>query len=128
MKKESFYLIIAHGSRDEEAAQAFNEFLNRFRSKFPNRQVQGAYLEICKPSIPEALETCIKNGAKEIFVMPLMFFPGRHIKKDIPAFIEEAKAKHPEIDFHYSGPLADHPLVLDLLEEKTKVLKGQKSK
>ncbi len=116
------YLIIAHGSREEEANQAFFKFLERFQKNFPHRKVQGAFLELAKPSIPEAIETCIREGSTEIVVMPLMFFSGRHVKTDIPQFIEEAKSRHPEVDFHYTGPLAEHPMLLTLLEEKAKAL------
>ncbi len=48
----------------------------------------------------------VKGGAEEIFVMPLMLFPGRHVKEDIPREIQEAKRLFPEVDFHYTGALA----------------------
>jgi sirohydrochlorin cobaltochelatase len=114
------YLIIAHGSREEEANQGFSKFLQSFRKIFPDRMVQGAFLELAKPNIAEAIETCIEDGATEIILMPLMFFPGRHVKIDIPQFIEEAKSHHPEVDFHYTGAISDHPMMLALLEDKGK--------
>jgi sirohydrochlorin cobaltochelatase len=119
---KSAYLVIAHGSRDKEANDAFSEFLNQLRQAFPKRHVQGAFLELCKPSIPEAIASCIAEGMTQIFILPLMFFPGRHVKKDIPAFIEEAKARHPDVDFHYSGPLASDSRMLKLVAEKAQEL------
>ncbi len=114
------YLVIAHGSREQEANQAFFDFLERFRKKYLERKVQGAFLELAKPSIPEAIEQCVSEGTTEIVVMPLMFFSGRHVKTDIPQLIQEAKTRHPEVDFHYTGPLAEHPMLLELLEDKAK--------
>ena len=114
----SAYLIIAHGSREKESNQAFEELLEKFRKAYPDRLIEGAFLEIAKPGIPEAIETCIQKNAAEIFILPLMLFPGRHVKEHIPRFIEQAKASHPEVDFHYAGPLSDHPLLISLLEEK----------
>ena len=116
----SAYLVIAHGSRDPEGNQAFMDFLAQFRKAHPERKVEGAFLELAKPDIPEGIERCVAGGAAQIFVLPLMLFPGRHVKQDIPRFIQEAKFRHPEVDFHYAGPLADHPLLMDLLEEKAK--------
>ncbi len=116
------YLVIAHGSRDPEANQAFNVFLDHFKKMTKGQRVQGAFLELAEPSVPEAIATCIDQGATEILVMPLMLFPGRHVKEDIPAMIQRAKSKHPEIDFHYSSPLYDHPLLAKLLDEKAKSL------
>lgn len=117
-KSHAAYIVIAHGSREPKSGEAFNSFLDAFRNKVHSRKVVGAYLELNKPTIPEAIEECILAGDTEIFIAPLMLFPGRHVKDDIPKFIQEAKAKHPEIDFHYAGPLADDPKMLDLLESK----------
>ena len=111
------YLVIAHGSREKEANDAFFEFLGRFRKIYPGRLVEGAFLELAKPAIPEAIETCFAKGAREIFVIPLMLFPGRHVKDHIPKIIEEARVRHPDADFHCAGPLAGHPLLLDLVGE-----------
>lgn len=119
-KSKSAYVVIVHGSRDPEANEGFEVFLNKFRQAFQDREVYGAFLELVKPSIPEAIEKAIQEGATEVFILPMMFFPGRHVKKDIPAFIQEAKAKHPAVDFHYASPVADHPLMLELLKEKAK--------
>ncbi len=122
----SAYLIIAHGSREKEANDAFERLIEDFRRLHPDRHVQAAYLEIAKPGIPEAIQKCRQEGATEIFVIPLMLFPGRHVKEHIPAFIQKAKEEHPEIDFHYSGPLCEDESMLQTLEEKLRRLKGEK--
>lgn len=111
----STYLIIAHGSRLPESNEAFHRLLADFREQHPAKKIFGCFLEQVEPTIPEGIENCIQSGAKEITVLPLMFFPGRHVRENIPRFLEEAKKKHPEVTFHYSGPLADHPMLLDLL-------------
>ena len=125
--KKSAYLLIAHGTRDEEGKEAFFKFVEEFRKAFPDRRVEPSFLEICRPSIREGIEACIKGGAGEIFVLPLMLFPGRHVKEDIPREIKEAKIAHPEVDFHYAGALAlnsmkggrfSEPKMFDLLLAK----------
>ena len=122
---KSAYLVIAHGSREAEANQAFFEFLEKFRKAYPHRLVEGAFLELSKPEIPQGIENCVEKGASEIIILPMMFFPGRHVKQDIPRLIEEAKARHPEVDFHYAGPVSEHPMLLSLLEEKAVKVKGK---
>lgn len=123
MKSKSAYVVIVHGSRDKQANEAFAAFLGQFRRVLKGREVYGAFLELAKPSIPEALEEALSKGAEEIFILPMMFFPGRHVKQDIPQFIQEAKAKYPRADFHYASPVADHPLMLQLLKEKAESVK-----
>jgi sirohydrochlorin ferrochelatase len=126
-EKKPAYLLIAHGTRDQEGEKAFFNFVEEFRRVFPDRKIEPSFLEICRPSIPEGIEKCIQGGTQEIFVVPLMLFPGRHVKEDIPRQIQEAKGRHPEVDFHYSGPLAlkfkkegssAEPKMFDLLMDK----------
>ena len=119
---KSAYLLIAHGSKEEESNRAFFDFVAHFRKSHPERRVEGAFLEIAKPGIPEALESCITHGARQIFILPLMVFSGRHVKDDIPRIIQQTRRLHAEVDFHYGGPLSDHPLLMELLEEKAKAL------
>ncbi len=121
------YLLIAHGTRDEEGKAAFFQLADEFGKSLPDRLVVPAFLELAQPSIPEAIETCVKKGAREIFVLPLMLFPGRHVNQDIPRQIQEAKARHPQLDFHYAGALAvsfssgkrlSEPKLFELLQTK----------
>ena len=111
MKKEnkSAYLLIAHGTREKEGEKAFFQFVEEFQRSFPHRNVQPAFLELSRPTIAEGIESCIQAGAREVFVLPLMLFPGRHVNQDIPHQIQEAKRAYPHVDFHYAGALALHP-------------------
>ena len=120
----SIYLLIAHGSKDAEANTAFESLVAEFRKAHPKKKVEGAYLEIAKPSIPEAIENAVLKGAGEFFILPLMVFPGKHVKKHIPEIIETAKAKYPGVDFHFAGPLSEQPLFLKMLGQKSKMKRG----
>lgn len=111
-------LVIAHGSREQESNQAFLDFVEKFRKTCSGKFVQPAFQELSQPDIPSAVEACVQQGAGDIIVVPFMLFPGRHVKKDIPEFIRQAKLKHPQLDFHYTGPLADHPAMVEVLHQK----------
>ena len=122
------YLVIAHGSREKSANKDFFVYLEHFRKAYPKRLVEGAFLEIANPSIPEGIENCIAGGAEEIIVIPLMFFAGRHVKQDIPNLIQTAKTKYPKTDFHFAGALTEHPLMIKVLEAKAQAVKKNKSR
>ena len=126
MKSKAAYIVIAHGSREKKANTAFQSFVRKFQKTVPKRKVYGAFLELAVPSIPQALERALGSGCREIFILPLMFFPGRHVKQDIPRLFEKAKADYPDADFHYAGALADHPMLPKLLAEKAVSLKPKK--
>lgn len=124
---KSAYLLIAHGTRDKEGENAFFKFVEEFQRTFPGRKVEPAFLELSRPSISEGIEACVKGGAREIFVLPLMLFPGRHISQDIPLEIQSAKKRFPEVEFHYAGALAltsspsgriSEPKMFELLRRK----------
>ena len=114
----SFYLFIAHGSREKKSNEGLNELLLRFKQAFPKRQVLGCFLQLGEPSVPEGIEQCIQEGANQVFLIPLLFFEGKHVKHHIPSYIEQARALHPDVQFHYASPISDDPLLLDLLNQK----------
>ena len=133
----SAYLLIAHGTKDAEGKTAFFQFVEEFRQAFPHRRVEPAFLGLSRPSVPEGIEACVEGGAQEIFVLPLMLFPGRHVNQDIPTEIQTAKHRFPEVDFHYSGALAlaskhsrkaSEPQMFELLQNKISQLEKEEEK
>jgi len=131
MEKKFAYLLIAHGTRDREGERAFFSFVEEFQKAFPERHVEPAFLELSHPAISEGIEACVRKGAQEIFVLPLMLFPGRHINEDIPREIQQAKQRFPQVDFHYAGALAiaskkrgkiSEPKIFELLVNKISAL------
>ena len=64
-----------------------------------------AYNEFCGPTLPEAVEDLIKQGAQSITVVSTMFTPGgSHSEFEIPEEIEELQHKHPGVTIHYAWP------------------------
>lgn len=116
-------LLVAHGSREEKSNGDFLRFVEEFSKKHLNEMVTGAFLELAEPSIADGIDVCVRSGVNEIFVVPLMLFWGRHVKNDIPKIIEEGRARHPDVRFHYAGAIADRPEFLDFLEARLRLLK-----
>lgn len=116
--KSLVYVVIAHGSKNVKSNEAFFEFLKKFRKTYPEKKVEGCFLDCARPNVPETLEKYASSNYSGIVVIPLMFFPGKHVANDIPDMIKKTKAKYPGIDFHYSGALADHPKMLEILADK----------
>ena len=57
-------------------------------------EVICAYLEITKPSIPEAIDGAVKGGASEIRVLPYFLLTGKHVTRHIPQIVARARRKH----------------------------------
>ena len=73
------------------------------------------YNEFCRPSILEALEEVIAQGATRVLVIPSMLTPGGvHSEIDIPRALEEVRKKRPGVRVDYLWPF-DLNQVADLL-------------
>ena len=64
-----------------------------------------AYNEFCGPTLAEAVEDLIKQGAQSITIVSTMFTPGgSHSEYEIPRELEELREQHPDVTLHYAWP------------------------
>jgi sirohydrochlorin cobaltochelatase len=64
-----------------------------------------AYNEFCAPSLEEAVEDLIAQGATHITVTTTMVTPGgSHAEIEIPEILERLKTKHPGVTLRYAWP------------------------
>lgn len=79
-----------------------------------------AYNEFCTPTLSEAIEQQIANGAKNITVISTMFTPGgSHSEFEIPQEMVELRQKHPAVTLTYAWPF-DLGKVAEMLLEHVK--------
>ncbi len=63
------------------------------------------YNEFCRPSIPEAIQTLIQQGARRIVAIPSMLTPGGlHSEIDVPRELEKIRSSHPDVSVEYVWP------------------------
>jgi len=61
--------------------------------------------EFCAPSVGEALDRAVSGGAEDVLVVtPMLTRGGEHAEADIPAAIERATERHPDVQFAYVWP------------------------
>ena len=64
-----------------------------------------AYNEFCGPTLQEAVEDLIKQGAQTITIVSTMFTPGgSHSEYEIPEELEELRKHHPGVTLNYAWP------------------------
>jgi sirohydrochlorin cobaltochelatase len=67
--------------------------------------VMVGFNEFCAPSIAQALDQAVDQGADRVLVVTPMMTPGgEHAEIDIPAAIDAARRRHRRIDFRYAWP------------------------
>ncbi|WP_435054203.1 sirohydrochlorin chelatase [Nonomuraea angiospora] len=106
-------VAVAHGSRDPRAAATVAALLDRVRLARPEVPVRVAYLDHCTPALGQAL-----SGLQEAVVLPLLLTEAYHSRVDLPAALNEVRAREPRLRVHYGSTLGPHPLLLTALERR----------
>ena len=108
-------VLFAHGSRDPEWAEPFRQVLQRVRSSRPEYPIALAYLEQMSPTLDEAIEALIDEGASAITVFPLFMAQGGHLKQDLPRIVGEIRSAHPHVPICLEHAVGDIPEILDAI-------------
>ncbi len=75
------------------------------RPLLPTTLFVVGYNEFCRPSIAEAMEQVIRQGATHVFVVPSMLTPGGlHSEQDIPRALADVRQTHPQVVIQYVWP------------------------
>ncbi|MFC7583431.1 sirohydrochlorin chelatase [Nonomuraea antimicrobica] len=101
-------MAVAHGSRDPRAAATVAALLDQVPL-----DVRVAYLDHCAPTLGQAL-----GGLRAAVVLPLLLTEAYHSRVDLPAALNEARARDPRLRVSYGHTLGPHPLLLPALERR----------
>jgi sirohydrochlorin ferrochelatase len=108
-------LLIAHGSRRQEANLDLVGLAESLRARAAYRIVEVAYLEIATPTIPEAAQACVAQGATTVLMLPYFLSEGNHVALDLERYRTELQSQHPGVSFILCKPLSPHPLLVDVV-------------
>ncbi|AGN16511.1 MAG: sirohydrochlorin nickelochelatase [Methanobrevibacter boviskoreani] len=105
-------LLLSHGSRLDDGERVINNYKDFYLKNNPDANVEVGFMEIRKPSIPEAFESLkAKGDLDKIIVVPVFVANGVHTKKDIPKILglndsDEGDDEHHH--HHHSGEDEHH--------------------
>ena len=77
--------------------------------------VKAGFLELAEPSIPDAIDICVQQGATEVVIVPYFLSAGRHVVQDIPGEIDKAKKTHETIKMTLLSHIGGSPQMKDLI-------------
>jgi len=119
-------LIVGHGTREARGVTDFLGLVELVRPRMPDWPVEPAFLEFAQPSIEEGLEQLVKQGVGEVVVVPLLLFAAGHVRRDIPAAVAQAAARHSHVHIRQVSPLGCHPRIVQLSTQRYhEALNGQ---
>lgn len=102
-------IIVDHGSTVDEANQMLLQVAQAFQETTGASIVEAAHMELAEPTLQQAFDRCVEQGAVRVVVHPYFLAPGRHSTTDIPRLAKEAAARHPGITVRISEPLGADP-------------------
>lgn len=85
-------VLLAHGSTDENWLAPFRKMHDDILQQTQGQRVELAYMELAEPSLKAMIATLVSEGFTRIEILPLFFAAGRHLRKDVPAMLEDIKA------------------------------------
>lgn len=111
-------LVMVHGSPRPEANEDMYFVVNLVRERGVYPIVEVGFMEINDPSIPQAIDACVRQGAKRVIAVPYFLHTGTHVADDLPGLLEEAQVQYPQVEFLMGDYLGHDALIADVLRER----------
>jgi sirohydrochlorin cobalto/nickelchelatase len=133
-------LLVGHGSRLPYGKDVVSQIAEMY-SENEDFLVEVGFMNMSKPSIPEAINTLAQKGAQKIVVTPVFLAHGVHTTEDIPRILglnngdDEGESGHGhshghshsheeevKIDFKgeiiYTEPLGSDKRIADIIKDR----------
>lgn len=112
-------LFVGHGSRLEAGNEEVRIFIEKMIPTMDeNLIIETCFLEFASPNISQGIDNCVKRGATEVSVIPIILLHAGHSKLHIPAEIEEGMERYPDVKFTYGQTIDVHPQTLEILMDR----------
>ena len=106
-------VLFAHGSRDPQWAEPFEQICARLRGA--GFDVRVAYLENMQPNLGEAIAALAAAGARAVRVVPAFLGAGGHVKEDLPRLVADAAKAHPQVKLTLEKTIGEQPAVIEAI-------------
>jgi len=111
-------VLLGHGSRVPTAGQAMEQVAARLRELGTFALVEVCHMSMQEPTLADALETCAKEGASKVVIVPYFLHEGAHIREDIPGMLREKAAEYPDMTLILGKHLGYDESLVDLVERR----------
>lgn len=108
-------VLLGHGSRDAGWRRPMDEVARRMRERAPHLRVACAFLDLQPPDLPTAVADLAAAGVSHVRVVPMFLGLGKHAREDLPALVQAARERHPDVQLTLESSVGEHPDLLDLI-------------
>jgi sirohydrochlorin ferrochelatase len=117
-------LVMVHGSPRPIANNDMFAVVDVIRQRGSYPIVEVGFMEINEPSIPEAIQRCVAQGAERVLAVPYFLHTGNHVTDDLPTLLEAAQATYPQVEFLMGDYLGHDPLLVEVIAERAAAAQG----
>jgi sirohydrochlorin cobaltochelatase len=95
---DTTYLLVAHGSRGRDGNRETLDFAAQWQSRHPDWRIELCFIEHADLLLDEGLDRAAA-GARRVVAMPFILNAAGHVKMELPAAVEAARGRHPQVNF-----------------------------
>ena len=111
-------LVMVHGSPRPVANGEMFRVVDAVKARGAFDHVEVGFMECNAPTIPDAIDACAASGAERVVAVPYFLHTGTHVADDLPTLLEEARERHPQIDFALGRYIGTSPRLTDVLADR----------
>jgi len=113
----SGFILFSHGSLLCGSERLIEGHVERLRATGNYCAVEAGFLNYSKPTLEEAIERCVGNGAARIVIVPYFLVAGFFVTTTLPARLTEAVKLFPDVDIRIARAIEDAPLMMGAVEQ-----------
>ena len=98
MTNTTTILLVGHGSRGREGNTETINFAAQWREHHPEWRIEVCFIEHADVLLDEGLDRAAR-GAEKVLVIPFILNAAGHVKMELPAALDQARERHPEVKF-----------------------------
>jgi sirohydrochlorin ferrochelatase len=111
-------VILAHGSRDPRSAATVHSLVKCLREMRADLRIEASFLDHCPPKPFRVIDKLSAEGVEEIVILPLLLSSAFHARVDVPAVVDEARSRFPDLRIIASDVLGYDDSLLDVLDRR----------
>ncbi|MGI4788588.1 MAG: sirohydrochlorin chelatase [Janthinobacterium lividum] len=111
-------LVMVHGSPRPIANTPMFQVVEEVKARGVFDQVEVGFMECNEPTITESIDACAAAGAEKVIAVPYFLHTGTHVADDLPTLLEEAAARHPQVQFQMGRYIGTSPKLTDILSQR----------
>lgn len=97
--RDTTVLLVGHGSRRRAGNDEIERFAAEWRRRRPEWRIEVCFIEYADVLLDAGLDRAAA-GVARVIVIPFILNAAGHVKMEIPAAIDAARERHPQVAFH----------------------------